>query len=88
MSASVITLIYMVIIFGAFVLVIILPDRKRKKQYSEMMKTLRVNDDVETIGGLIGKVTNIQEEYVIVQTGPDNVKLKLKKSSIASKLNK
>ena len=74
--------------FGAFLVVIILPERKRKKKYSEMMKSLKVNDDIVTIGGIIGKVINIQDEYVIIQSGPDKTKLKFTKASIASvKLN-
>ena len=86
MNSYVVALIYMLILFGGFVIAIFLPDRKRKKQYNDMMKALRVNDDVETIGGVIGKVVNIQEDYVIIQTGPDKIKLKFKKSAIAKKI--
>lgn len=87
MNSSILTIVYMVIIFGAFLVVIILPDRKRKKKYSDMMKSLKVNDDIVTIGGVVGKVINLEDDYVVIQSGPDKTKLKFTKASIASKLS-
>jgi preprotein translocase subunit YajC len=87
MNSTVISFIYMAIIFVVFIAIIFVPDRRRKKKYSEMLGSLKVNDNVETIGGMVGKLIHMDDEYVTIQTGPDKIKLKFKKSSIAAKIN-
>ncbi|WP_026884382.1 preprotein translocase subunit YajC [Clostridium akagii] len=84
MSSTVITIIYVAIIFGFTFLMIIFPERKRKKKFSEMMNTLKVNDDVVTTGGIVGKVTNIQDDFVIIQSGPDKARIKILKKAISN----
>ncbi|MCH3962885.1 MAG: preprotein translocase subunit YajC [Clostridium sp.] len=64
-----------------------LPESKRRKKYNTMLSNLKVNDEILTKGGIIGKVTNIQEKEITIQTGPDRVKLKLSKSGILSVLS-
>lgn len=47
-----------------------------------MLNSISVNDEVITRGGIIGKIVNIKEDYVIIQTGPDRVKVQISKSGI------
>jgi preprotein translocase subunit YajC len=87
MNQTVIMGIYMVVIIGFSFLLIILPDKKRKKKFAEMMNTLKVNDEIITTGGIIGKVTNIQDDFVIIQSGPDKARIKILKRAISSIVN-
>lgn len=64
-----------------------LPESKRRKKYNNMLSSLKVNDQIVTKGGVIGKLINIQDENITIQTGPDRVKLKLTKNSIFSVLS-
>ncbi|AND84161.1 preprotein translocase subunit YajC [Clostridium tyrobutyricum] len=80
--------------FAPFLIVIIvcylfmfLPESKRRKKYSSMLGELKVNDEIITKGGIIGKVTNIQDKEITLQTGPDRVKIKLSKSGILNVLS-
>jgi preprotein translocase subunit YajC len=84
MNQTVITIIYLAVIFGFTFFMIIFPERKRKKKFAEMMDTLKVNDDVVTSGGIIGKVTNIQDNFVIIQSGPDKARIKILKKAISN----
>jgi preprotein translocase subunit YajC len=79
--------IYFIIILAFSFLIIILPDKKRKKKFAEMMNTLKVNDEIVTTGGIIGKVTNIQDDFVIIQSGPDKARIKILKRAISSIVN-
>mgnify|MGYP000913114894 CR=1 FL=1 len=63
-------------------LLILVPENKRKKKYNKMLNSLRVNDQIITKGGIIGKITNIEERDVILQTGPDKLKIRLDKTGI------
>lgn len=73
-----------VFVMALFYIFIMVPEKKRKKQYNTMLEGLRINDEIMTRGGIIGKITKIQEEFVIVESGPDKVKFKLNKNGIAS----
>lgn len=88
MNPTVISVIYVLVIMGLFFLIIFLPEKKRKKKYGDMMNSLRVNDEILTRGGIIGKVINIQDKFVIIQSGPDKVKIKILKAAVDKIMNK
>lgn len=65
-----------VALIGLVVLMLVLPmitQRKRNKEYTSMLDSLAVGDTVKTIGGIIGRVNKIQEKNgvktIIVETG-------------------
>ncbi|MHC6180669.1 preprotein translocase subunit YajC [Clostridium sp. JNZ X4-2] len=74
-----------VIVF--FYVLIFLPESKRKKKYNAMLDNLKVNDEVMTKGGIIGKIVNINERVLTIQTGPDRVKIKLDKTGVLNVLS-
>ena len=67
-----------------FYLVLIIPEKKRKKKYDDMINGLKINDDIVTRGGIMGRLVNIQEDYVIVESGPDKARFKLTKQGISN----
>lgn len=77
----------LIFVMGFFYLFIIVPERKRKKQYREMLDGLKVNDEVMTKGGIIGKIINIQDRTIVLQTGPDRVRIKLDKTGVLNLLS-
>jgi preprotein translocase subunit YajC len=75
-------LIY-VVVFGA--LMIFMTTRGRKKQATQaqmMQQALVIGAEVRTIGGIVGTVIDLTDEYVVVETTP-GVKLKFTKQAIA-----
>lgn len=82
------TLLPFVAMLVLFYLIIFVPENKRKKKYKAMLENLKVNDEIVTRGGIMGKVINIQDDAVIMQTGPDQAKIKLAKNGISVVLNK
>lgn len=81
------SLLPLLLIVVIFYLLIFLPESKRKKKYNSMLSALKVNDEVMTKGGIVGKVVNIQERNVTLQTGPDRVRIKLDKTGILNVLS-
>jgi preprotein translocase subunit YajC len=81
------TLIPFILMIGLFYLFIFVPENKRKKKYSNMQSSLKVNDEIMTRGGIIGKLINIQDKFVILETGPDRARIKLDKNGISHVLN-
>jgi preprotein translocase subunit YajC len=75
-------LIY-VVVFGG--LMVFMTTRGRKRQAAQanaMQSALAIGAEVRTIGGLLGTVTDLTDEYVVVETTP-GVKLKFTKQAIA-----
>ncbi|MBE6754825.1 MAG: preprotein translocase subunit YajC [Ruminococcaceae bacterium] len=77
-------LIYAVVI-GMFYLLFIRPNNKRKKQEEELRKSIEVGDEVITEGGVIARVVSVKEnEFIVIETGADRTKLKVKPWAIVS----
>jgi preprotein translocase subunit YajC len=77
-----------ILMLGLFYLIIFVPESKRKKKFAAMLNGLKVNDEVMTRGGILGKIVNIQDNFLILQTGPDRTKIKIDKNGISSVMNK
>lgn len=76
-----------ILMFGVLYLVLILPEKKRRKKYEEMLNELKVNDEVMTRGGVIGKIISIDDENMVLESGPNSVRLKFSKNAVANKIN-
>jgi preprotein translocase subunit YajC len=82
-----ITLLPMIAVLVIFYLMVFIPESRRKKKFNNMLNELKVNDEIVTRGGVIGKIINLQEDSFTLQTGPDKIKIKFTKSAIASVIN-
>ena len=81
-------LVPMLIVFVVFYLVLLLPEKKRKKQYMQMLDNLQVNDEIMTRGGIIGKIISFDGDNMVLESGPDRARLKMTKNAIANKIYK
>ena len=60
------------------------PQKKQEKETNEMRNSLMIGDEISTIGGIMGKIVKVKDDYIIIETGADRTKLKMKKTAIAS----
>jgi len=83
-------MILMIVVFiGVFYFLMIRPEQRRKKQTLEMRDSLQIGDGITTIGGIVGKVVHIKDDFVTFETGEDRVRIRIMKWAIANKgLNK
>ncbi|WP_084284697.1 preprotein translocase subunit YajC [Clostridium lundense] len=70
-----------------FYIIVYIPENKRKKKYKGMLESLKVNDEIITKGGILGKVINIHDTFIILETGPSRARIKLDKNGVLSILN-
>ncbi|NLZ48550.1 MAG: preprotein translocase subunit YajC [Clostridiales bacterium] len=76
-----------VLMLAMFYLLVFIPENRRKKKYNAMINSLKLNDEIMTKGGIIGKITSIEEDYILLQTGPDRARIKLSKQGISHVIN-
>ena len=55
-----------VFIFGIFYFLVILPQKKQKQQLQDLITELKINDEVVTNGGIIGKIKEVRETSFII----------------------
>ena len=77
--------IIIIVFFLVMYLFIVRPQKKKEKETAEMRNALEVGDEIITIGGIVGRVVNVKDDTVIIETGGDKNKLTFLKSAISSK---
>jgi preprotein translocase subunit YajC len=75
--------IFLLLMLGAFVVLFILPQRKRKKQIESLQNALALGDEVQTIGGIMGRVVSLEEDSVVVEV--ESGRLRFARRAIASR---
>ena len=82
-GGSILTLIFpFIILFGLMYLMIFLPQKRRDKKTKTMLAALQVGENVVTIGGIRGKVINIRDDEVTIETGVEKTKITLNRGAI------
>ena len=60
------------------------PQQKRQKQWQQMLANIKTGDRVTTAGGIRGIILSIKDDAIVIRVAPDNLKLEVAKSAIAS----
>ena len=76
-----------VLLIVVFYFLLIRPQQKKQKEHRQMVEALAVGTEIVTGGGVLGKVTDLGEQFVTVEIA-DGVKVKIQRHSIASVLPK
>lgn len=63
------------------------PQSKRAKETRDMLSALAKGDEVVTIGGVLGKISKITDNYIVLAIS-DTVEVNVQRSAIASPLPK
>lgn len=77
-----------VLIFVIFYFLLIRPQQKKMKDHRAMVEALRRGDQVVTSGGIVAKVSKVQEDGMVEVEIADGVKVKVVKHTITQVLNK
>lgn len=81
-TSWVVTIGYLVFFVVLMYLLIFLPQRRRDKKAKELLNSLAVGNKVVTIGGVTGKVINIKDDDITVETSIEKTQVVFKKWAI------
>ena len=76
-------ILMLVLIFGVFYFFMIRPQMKKAKEAKKFRDALTKGDKVITIGGIHGKITDVQESTFLIETEGGG-KLKIEKTAVAT----
>jgi len=77
-------IIMIVAMIGIFYFMLIRPENKRKKEAEQTRNSVKTGDEIITIGGITGKVVNVKDDRIVIETGADQVRMELMKWAISS----
>lgn len=84
--ASLIGFAPLVLVFAVFWLLMIRPQQQRVKALQRAVDAVKKNDNVVTGGGIVGKVTKVEDRFVEVEIAP-NTRIRVVKATLAEVIN-
>ncbi len=80
-------LLPLILIFVIFYFLLMRPQIKRSKEHRKMVETLSKGDEVTTSGGIMGRITKVEEQFVVLEVA-EGIRLRFQRAAIASQLPK
>ena len=77
----------LIFIVAIFYFLVFMPMQRQKKQQASMLAGLQSGNEVVTTGGIVGTVVSVDQDTLIVRVKPDNIKLQITRSAVASLVN-
>ena len=76
-----------ILMFALLYFLMIRPQMKRAKEQKAMIESLQKGDEVVAAGGLVGRITKINDQYVTLEIAP-NIEVVLQRSAVQVPLPK
>jgi preprotein translocase subunit YajC len=83
-GSALVGLMPIILMVAVFYFLLLAPQQRRQKKWQAMVNELKAGDKVITNGGLRGTIISIKEDAVQLRVPPDNLRLEVARSSIAS----
>ncbi|MDZ7781577.1 MAG: preprotein translocase subunit YajC [Halioglobus sp.] len=80
-------ILFLVGLFVLFYFIAIRPQRKRQKEHAEMVASLNKGDEVVTSSGILGKITSLDDNYMVLNVA-NNVDMKFQRVHVHAVLPK
>jgi preprotein translocase subunit YajC len=80
-------ILFLVGLFVVFYFIAIRPQRKRQKEHTEMVSKLNKGDEVVTSSGILGRVTALDDNYMVLNVA-NNVEMKFQRVHLHAVLPK
>ena len=77
----------LVILFVVFYLFLIRPQMKRAKEHKQLVESLSKGDEVVTTGGLLGRITDVGDNFVLMEVAK-GVEVKVQKQAVSAAMPK
>ncbi len=74
----------LILLIFIFYFLLIRPQQKKQRELQKMISALKKGDRIVTIGGIIGEVNSIQDDYIVIRVGEDGSnKMEILKSAVS-----
>jgi preprotein translocase subunit YajC len=84
-SGAAVNLLFLVFIFAIFYFMLIRPQKRRVEQHRRLIESIRLGDEIVTIGGLYGVVRGLGDDEIRLEVGDDTT-VRIVKSAVARRV--
>ena len=84
---SMMSMLPLLLMFAVLYFIMIRPQMRKQKEHRAMIDALAKGDEVVTMGGMLGKVAQIDDNHVGLEVAP-NVQVRVQRSAVAQVLPK
>jgi preprotein translocase subunit YajC len=67
-----------------FYFLLFMPMQRQKERQQQMLNELKSGDSVVTSGGIVGTITSVDADTIVLRVKPDNLKLQFARSAVSS----
>ena len=78
-------LLWMILMFGAFYMLLVRPQRRQVMAHRELMASLAVGDEVMTMGGIFGRIRHLEDDVIDLEVSP-GTSLRVARSAVSRKV--
>ncbi len=80
-------LFFPILLLVVFYFLLIRPQQKRAKEHKQMVETLKKGDEVVTTGGMLGKILEVGENFILVEAA-EGIQLKVQRQAVSAVMPK
>ena len=82
-------LIFLALMFVLMYMILFRGPRKKQQQHKQMVQSLKKNDRIQTIGGIIGTVVDVKDDEITLKIDEsNNTKIRILRSAIGRNMSK
>ena len=86
-SGGFMTFLPMILLFVVFYFLLIRPQQKRQKEHKNMVNDLAKGDEIVTMGGVLGKITAVDDNFVTIEVAK-GTEIKVQRMSVQAMMPK
>ena len=79
--------VMMVLFFVIFYFMLMRPQMKQAKEHKKLIENLTKGDEIVTSGGLLGKITEIGDNFIVLEVAKET-EIKVQKHAVAALMPK
>ena len=77
-------IIMLLAMFGVMYFFVMRPQKKKQKEEQAMRDNVQIGDEITTIGGLVGRVVTVKDDFLVIETGADRNKIKITRWAVSA----
>ena len=86
-QGGIMSMVPLFILFAVFWFFLIRPQMKQAKEHKNMVKALSKGDEIVTTGGMLGKIKEIGDNFILLEIAKE-LQIKVQKNAISTVLPK
>lgn len=82
-GGSILAWLPMILVLGAMFFFMNRSNKKQQREAQQLRDSLQVGDEIVTIGGIVGRIVKLEQDTILLESGPDRSKFRMNRDAIS-----